>query len=223
LTIKFLSEKGDNEKSIKHKKKAMKFLIGLVTAILISGIASAQHGNTPAGHVNLGLKGGLNLYNVHNDDNTRYDLKAGYHFGLLGHIHFNNHFAIQPEIVFSAQGAKYNNDNGTTNYNLNYVNVPILFQYMFDNGFRLQAGPQVGFLVSAKSKTDNNATDNKSNLKPIDFGASAGMSYIFPPTGFGVDARYNLGFSNINKYSAVKSTNRGFQFGLFYIFGYHKK
>ena len=216
-------EKGDNKKSIKLRKKAMKFLIGLATAILISGIANAQHGNTPAGHVNLGLKGGVNLYNVHNDDNTKYDLKVGYHFGLLGHIHFNNHFAIQPEIVYSAQGAKYTNDNGTTNYNLNYINVPVLFQYMFDNGFRLQAGPQAGFLMSAKSKNDNNTTDNKDNLKPIDFGLSIGASYVVPSTGFGIDARYNLGLSNINKDSAVNSTNRGVQLGIFYIFGKNSK
>lgn len=51
----------------------MKFLIGLITAILITSVASAQHGNTPPGHVNIGLKGGLNLYNIHNDDNTKMD------------------------------------------------------------------------------------------------------------------------------------------------------
>ena len=71
----------------------MKFLIGLMTVILITGgIASAQHGNTPPGHVNLGIKGGLNYFNVHNDDGTKYDSRFGYHFGLLGHIHFDNHF-----------------------------------------------------------------------------------------------------------------------------------
>jgi len=205
------------------KKKAMKFLIGLVTAILITGIASAQHGNTPVGHVNIGIKGGVNLYNVHNDNDTKYDLKVGYHFGVLGHIHLKNHFAIQPEIVFSTQGAKYKIENQSTNYNLNYLNVPVLFQYMFDNGFRVQAGPQIGFLISAKSKNDNNTTDVKSDLKPIDFALSIGASYIFPPTGFGIDARYNLGLSNINENSDVNSTNRGFQLGLFYIFAYNGK
>jgi hypothetical protein len=184
----------------------MKFLIGLMTAILITGIVSAQHGNTPPGHVNIGLKGGLNLYNIHNDDNIKFDSRVGYHFGLLGHIHFDNHFAFQPEIVFSAQGAKPKN--------LDYINVPVLFQYMFDNGFRLQAGPQVGFLIRA---------DNKNDYKPIDFGLSAGASYVFPPTGFGVDARYNFGLTNINKNGAVNSTNRGFQFGIFYIFKYNNK
>lgn len=197
----------------------MKLLIGLMTAILITGIASAQHGNAPAGHISLGIKGGVNVYNVHNDDNTKYDQRTGYHFGLLGHIHFGSQFAIQPEIVYSAQGAKY----GGIKYNLDYINVPVLFQYMFDNGFRLQAGPQAGFLISAKSKDNNNVTDNKNDLKPLDFGISIGASYVVPSTGFGIDARYNLGLSNINKNGTVKSTNRGFQLGVFYIFGHNSK
>jgi hypothetical protein len=94
---------------------------------------------------------------------------------------------------------------------------------MFDNGFRLQAGPQLGFLTSAKSKNNNNITDNKNDLNPIDFGVSIGASYVFPPTGFGIDARYNLGLSNINKNGTVNSTNRGIQLGIFYIFGYNSK
>jgi hypothetical protein len=203
-------------------KKTMKFLIGLMTAILFTGIASAQHGNSPAGHVNIGIKGGVNVYNVHNNNNTQYDPRIGYHFGLLGHIHFNTHFAFQPEMVFSAQGAKYSDsENGNTSYDLDYINMPVLFQYMFDNGFRLEAGPQVGFLIRAKSKNDNNSTDIKNDFNPPDIGASIGMSYVFPPTGFGVDARYNLGFNNINKNGDIHSNNMGFQFGLFYIFGYN--
>jgi len=197
----------------------MKFLIGLVTAILISGITSAQHGNAPAGNISLGIKGGVNVYNVHNDNDIKYDPRTGYHFGLLGHIHFDNQFAIQPEIVYSAQGAKI----GDTKYNLDYVNVPVLFQYMFDNGFRLQAGPQAGFLLSAKSKYNNTTTDNKEDLKPIDLCASIGASYVVPSTGFGIDARYNLGLNNINKNSTVNSTNRGLQLGVFYIFGHNSK
>ena len=197
----------------------MKFLIGLMTAILITGVASAQHGNAPAGHISLGIKGGVNVYNVHNDDNTKYDPRTGYHFGLLGHIHFDSHFAVQPEIVYSAQGAKIVD----TKYNLDYINIPVLFQYMFDNGFRLQAGPQVGFLVSAKSKNNNDIINIKDNYKPIDFGVSIGASYVFPPTGFGIDARFNIGLSDINKNSAVNSTNRGVQLGVFYIFGHNSK
>ena len=197
----------------------MKNLIGLITAILFTGVAIGQHGNAPAGHVNLGIKGGVNAYNVHNDNDTKYDTKAGFHFGLLGHIHFDSQFAIQPEILYSAQGYK----NGDTKYNLNYVNIPVLFQYMFDNGFRIQAGPQLGFLISAKSKDNNTTVDIKDNYKPIDLGLSVGASYVVPSTGFGIDARYNFGLSNINKNGTVNSTNRGVQFGVFYIFGHNSR
>jgi len=188
----------------------MKFLIGLITTILFTCVASAQHGNSPRGQVNLGIKAGINIYNVKNDNNTKYDQIKGYNFGLFGHIHLNSQWAIQPELVYSAQGAI----NGDTKYNLDYINVPVLLQYMFDNGFRLQAGPQLGFLIRA---------DNRDDLKPIDFGLSIGASYVVPSTGFGIDARYNLGLSNINKDDAIKSTNRGFQLGVFYIFGHNSR
>lgn len=200
----------------------MKKLFVLISAILITGIASAQHGNAPAGFLNIGIKGGVNIYNIHNDNDTKYDARIGYNFGLLGHIHLNKSFALQPEIVYSAQGAKYTNDNGDFKYNLDYINVPVLVQYMFDNGLRLEAGPQVGFLVSAKSKNNSTTTDNRDNLNPIDFGVSFGASFVVPSTGFGLDARYNLGLTNINKNGTVNSTNRGFQLGAFYIFSHNK-
>ncbi len=205
------------------KKKIMKLVFTLLTAFLLTGAAVAQHGNTPAGFINIGIKGGLNLYNIHNDNDIKYDSKPGYHIGLIGHIHVNQSFAIQPEIVYSTQGAKYKVENVTTNYNLSYINVPVLFQYMFDNGLRLQAGPQIGFLMAAKSKNGSTTTDFKSDLKPIDLALGIGAGYIFPPSGLGIDVRYNLGLSDINDTGDVKSTNRGLQLGLFYIFGHSRK
>lgn len=201
----------------------MKFLFVLMTAILISGVASAQHGNAPKGHMSIGIKGGANLYNIDNNNSVTYDSKVGFNVGLLGHIHVAKHFALQPEIQFSTQGAKYDLDNSTTKLNLNYINVPVLVQYMWDNGFRLQAGPQAGFLISAKSRNNGNSVDIKDNFKPLDLGVSFGAGYIHPSTGIGIDVRYNLGLSNINKNSDVNSTNRGLQLSLFYIFGHNSK
>lgn len=196
----------------------MKFLIVLMAAILITGVANAQHGNAAVGHVSIGIKGGVNVYNIHIDNSTTYDPKVGFNVGLLGHIHVARHFALQPEIEYSTQGAKYTTDNVSTKINLNYINVPVLLQYMWDNGFRLQAGPQAGILISAKSKNDNNTIDIKDDMKPIDLGVSFGAGYIHPSTGIGIDARYNLGLTDINKNSVMKSTNRGLQISLFYIF-----
>jgi hypothetical protein len=188
--------------------KTIKFLIGMIAAIMITSAASAQHSSSPRGKVNLGIKGGINMYKISSDDNTIYDQITGFHLGFLGHIHINSQWAVQPEVVYSSQGAK----SGGAEQNLDYINVPVMFQYMFDNGFRLQAGPQLGLLVRA---------DNSSDLNPIDLGLGIGASYVVPSTGFGVDARYNHGLSNINKNDAVKSYNRGVQLGVFYIFGHN--
>lgn len=190
----------------------MKFYVGLATAVfLIVGTASAQHAN-------FGVKGGLNFYNVSNDNNVKYDTKTGFHIGMLLHIHLAEQFAFQPELLYSVQGAKFNTGNGKVNLNLGYVNLPFMFQYMFDNGFRLEAGPQVGFLTKANAELDGNNEDVKENLKKIDFAIGAGMSYVNPPTGWGVYARYNHGLSNINENSADNSYNRGLQFGVLYLF-----
>jgi len=210
----------DNKK-ITLKIKAMKFLVGLIAAMLITGIVNAQHGDTPEGHMNFGIKGGLNVYNINNEDNSGYDSRVGFNFGVLGHVHVKPHFALQPEIVYSSQGATYADGNGNTYYyQLDYINIPVLFQYMFHNGLRLQAGPQLGILVSAKSILDHNSSD-LNDTKSFDVALSFGASYVVPSTGFGVDARYNLGLSNINKNGGPSSTNRGLQLGIFYIFGYN--
>jgi hypothetical protein len=189
----------------------MKFYAIALTAMLITATATAQG-------VNFGIKGGLNIYNIHTDNNSQLDNATGFYLGILGHIHMAKQFAIQPEIVFSTQGANYSIGDTQAHINLDYVNVPLLFQYMFDNGFRLQAGPQAGFLINAKSKIGRTSTDTKDNFEGIDFGATFGMSYVHPPSNFGFDARYNMGLSNISANSSAKSANRGFQLGVFYLF-----
>jgi hypothetical protein len=179
-------------------------LITALALIMVAGTVSAQN-------VNIGIKGGLNMYTINGTNDAGYDTKTSFHIGLLGHIHMASQFALQPEIVFSSQGAKYGND---LSFDLNYVNIPLLFQYMFDNGFRLHAGPQLGLLVSAKA----DGVDVKDNMKGTDLGLTVGASYVHPPSGFGVDARYNHGLTNISNTNNVDAYNRGFQLGVFYLF-----
>jgi hypothetical protein len=175
---------------------------------------------TQAQNINLGIKGGLNVYNINNDNGPKYDSKIGFNVGLLGHIHLAKQLALQPELVYSTQGAKFTTAGIETKINLGYINIPILFQYMFDNGFRLEAGPQIGFLTSAKAETGNTEIDFKDNLKKVDVGIGAGIGYVHPPTGFGVDVRYNIGLSSINENNSVDSYNRGLQLGVFYLFNH---
>ncbi|PRY84775.1 porin family protein [Mongoliibacter ruber] len=185
----------------------MKFqLIGLLCAIMMTSTLQAQH-------VNIGLKGGLNAFNI---DGGNFDQKLGAHFGLLGHVHLTEKFGLQPEIYYSMQGGKIGNTDN--NLNLGYINVPVLLQYMFNNGFRLQAGPQLGILATANTVAGNTTVNVKDNYKNMDWGLGIGASYVHPPSGFGVDARYNHGLTNISENTSLDYKNRGFQLGVFYLF-----
>ena len=186
-----------------------RYLSLALAAALLTTAASAQS-------VNVGIKGGLNVFNLESSPDANAKSRTNFNAGLLGHIHLAPQFGLQPEIVYSGQGAKANSGNGVTK--LGYINVPVNLQYMFDNGFRLQAGPQVGFLVNAKSEAGSVEVDIKNQLKTVDFGITAGMSYVHPPSGFGVDARYNLGLTDITESSLNSVKNRGFQVGVFYLF-----
>src|SRR5690349_8776344 len=145
----------------------------LLATILITGSAFSQHNRQ---HVTFGVKAGLNIYDINNDNGVDYASRAGVNAGLLGHIHLAQHWAVQPELVYSLQGAKGSGASSEVRNNLNYINVPVLLQYMFDNGFRLQAGPQAGFLVNANQKVGSEApNDIKDNFTGADLGLSMGI------------------------------------------------
>ena len=169
--------------------------------------------------VHFGIKGGMNASSLNsNPSNSDMQTKIGFNAGVLAHIHTGNaQWALQPEIYYSDEGAKSksNNDN---KLNLGLLNVPVLAQYMFDNGFRIEAGPQAGFLLSAKNKTNSSTTDVKDFYKKVNFSIPVGIGYL-TSTGLGFDARYNFGISDINNTSSdTKVHSNVFQFGIFYQF-----
>ncbi|HEX8314604.1 MAG TPA: porin family protein [Flavisolibacter sp.] len=170
----------------------------------------------------FGLKAGLNVSKL---AGAGYDWRAGFHGGVISHIHVTPAFSLQPEVMYSSQGAKYDFvNNQQVTRKLNYVNIPVLLQYNFNNGFRLQGGPQIGFLIGAKDKladVDINTVDTD-DFNSIDFSVPVGISYL-SYAGLGVDARYNIGVTNVIEGSTTNIRNSVFQFGLFYLFDHHHK
>ena len=175
--------------------------------------------------VQFGIKGGLNLDNIETDLYKNRDARISFHAGLLAHIHINEHLAVQPELMYSAQGFKQEiSSNLEMDFITDYINLPVLIQYM-NSGFRVETGPQVGFLVNAKQElSDGTEGDTKDYLKKTDFSWLFGLSYI-SDAGIGISARYVLGITNINEELRDASvvnpemSHRIWQFGLFYQFG----
>jgi hypothetical protein len=188
----------------------MKKLSLFVAAIFLSSALMAQT------QAKIGLKAGLNIANVSMDPEViDKGSRLGFHGGLLAHIHLSPQWGIQPEVLYSGQGFEDNTNN--TEWKLNYLNIPVMVQYMFDNGFRISAGPQVGFLLDGKiAESGFEDLDIKNDLKKIDAGIGVGLGYL-SYSGLGIEGRYNHGLTNINDVGSNELNNRVFQISLFYM------
>ncbi|WP_336516825.1 porin family protein [Pollutibacter soli] len=186
----------------------------LIVLASFLGIASFSYAQV---HVQPGVKAGVNVSNVHGN-NFDYNPRTSFHAGGLLHIHLNKTWAIQPELVFSSQGSKYSNNGIDYRTKLDYLNIPALVQFMTESGFRVETGPQLGFLLSARSKA-NEGVNNKvtDQFRSADLSWALGAGFLFP-SGFGIDARYNFGITEIAQNASANLRNNVFQVGLFYQF-----
>src|SRR5712675_2382429 len=96
-----------------------------ILLITIAGLSCIVY-NANAQNTEFGLKGGLNVTDLHSTATNNMNSRASVYFGGLAHIHLNKYWAVQPELVYSCQGAKQNTDGGEITRRLNYVNLPVL-------------------------------------------------------------------------------------------------
>lgn len=174
----------------------------------------------------FGLKGGLNLANLKSkagDESESGDMKPGFHIGAYANVPLSANFSFNPELLYSGEGAKEEEDGGTAKINLNYLNVPLLVQYNA-SGFYAETGPQLGLLLSAKSKFEDDGeeedVDIKDDLNSTSFSWAIGVGFK-TASGFGAGARYNLGLSNLIKDGDddFKWTSNVIQIGVSYTLG----
>ena len=167
-------------------KKVMIAAIAVV-GFSVTGLAQQQ--------VKFGPKAGVNLATISGNDDS--EMKIGFHVGAVAEIKFNDKFSLQPEVLYSAQGGQLK-ENSDIKMNNDYINIPIMAKYYFVEGFSVELGPQVGFLMKSELKGNDGSVDTKDAHKSIDFGVGVGLAYDLP-MGLFVNARYNIGLSKINE------------------------
>ncbi len=204
----------------------MKKLIVTLAAIVMATGAFAQ--------LNFGVKVGGNLASisgmVSEDSNLDWGdlvsadvsqaMKLGLNAGVYAEYMVMSMLGVQIEANFSMQGV-----NTTANVSVlgvesttkkawaaNYVNVPILAKLHFAN-IRAYVGPQFGFATgfntTSKTITDDKTTTKDNALEAdaysgFDFSLVFGAQYKLTKN-IGVDARYNLGLTNV--FPATKNDN----------------
>lgn len=170
----------------------MKKLI-LLSAFLVLGVTSQAQ-------IKFGVKAGANFANLEADVNT--DNITSFHAGVLLEAKLFPNFAVQPEVLYSSQGADLNNEE----FKLDYISVPVLAKfYLISDKLALEAGPQFSFLINEDTP---NTIDNTFETKSFDFAALGGLSYNITDNIF-AQARYVVGLTDTTKDADV--TNRVIQ------------
>lgn len=173
-------------------------------------------------YVYFGIKGGVNFSSFNGDGFESFDDPEGrtaFHLGLLAEIPVGERFSIQPEVLYSAQGYDIASleDANDIEYQLDYINVPVLAKFYVFNRFSIEAGPQIGFLV--QEEIDSNPGEdggdvdlNDDQFKTVDFGVGLGASYKI--SNFFISGRYNIGLSDIYDMEGVDAKNSVIQAGV---------
>ncbi len=178
----------------------------------------------------FGVKGGANISTISKEKSWEdANSKIGYFAGFYMHTPVNSVFSIQPELLFNNMGVKYDNSNTSHTLGLDYISMPIMFQFEPIPNLYLEAGPQFSFLIgnSDRYKKEDVVTiikyRNNSNYNSFDLSAGLGAGFRFNNMAIGL--RYVAGFTDIKKNGSTswnnsdkQLRNNGFQIGLQYGF-----
>ncbi len=204
-----------------------KITIALMCMLLIAGAAMAQKQFT------FGPKIGVD-YTHFWGKNAYHGGQLNYQAGLFMEYRFTSRFSIAPEVVFAAQGGKYDvkdyNDgdgyfDAKFTENVNYINIPVMFKYYVTPALSIDLGPQLGinvyskYTVESKDKHLNikETEDQKDDTKTIDVGVGLGFTYNIAKDVF-VQGRYTLGLTEVFDKSWDTGKNGNAQIAIGYRF-----
>ncbi|HYG37486.1 MAG TPA: porin family protein [Cytophagales bacterium] len=173
--------------------------IGVIILFLICTVqANAQAG------FSIGPKAGLSVNDFSSDDGN-YSARVAWAAGLFANIQLGEMFSVQPEFLIHQKGATQNVNGQKNEVRLNYFSVPLLGKIMIPiNGMfypHILAGPVYNYRLNAKYTASDNGTVsfNDGDLKRTEIAGAlgAGLDIISNNVYFNLDARYNLGFSDL--------------------------
>jgi hypothetical protein len=150
--------------------------------------------------VKTGAKGGLNFATM----SDGYDTRTGFVVGGFAKFGIpDSPLSIQPEVMYSQQGGKVDNNE----VRIDYLQIPVLFKFaMSDRGTvepNLFAGPYAGLRILAEQDGGTGglfggSTNIENQTEQVDYGLSfgGGIDIEVGNSIFTMDARYNFGLSD---------------------------
>ena len=168
--------------------------------------------------IKLGFKVGANFSDA-SGKAFKEGFNFGYQLGLFSELMVTKKYGIQPEILFSESELRPGTDfnslyngqtvSGLTKIKLQYLAIPVLFNYKPLPILAFQLGPQFGILMSQTQSLKDNALDA---FKHGDLAAVAGVQFTI--LKFRLYGRYALGTKNLNVQNAETWKSQHVQLGV---------
>jgi hypothetical protein len=204
--------------------KTLRFGLALFAAAAI-GLPSQLDAQTT-----LGVKGGIGITDLSVENSEGISSRTSFTGGGFAQFMLGEQFFVQPEVLYAPKGAKYSDLSVEGTYELDYVEIPVLFGAQFGVGQgltpRIFAGPAVSFEVGCSVSGEAEGVsasvdcgDFGLETKSVDFGVVFGAGLGIPVGDFDIiiDGRYDLGLTNIDDTdyefeSDSSAKNRAWQF-----------
>jgi hypothetical protein len=172
-------------------------------------------GYSSIAQISVGAKGGLNLSNlsgVSDIEGLEANGLVGFHLGGFVTFNLGKNFAIQPEVMYSTQGAKISDGTSEEDLKMNYVTIPVMVKILSNKGFYGELGPQIGFKAGDIKWGDENVSED---FESTDFSACFGLGFQPTKSPFGVGLRYNLGLGTVSDLEDLDEDNVDIKSGVF--------
>ncbi|OMQ10022.1 porin family protein [[Flexibacter] sp. ATCC 35103] len=176
-----------------------KIILAAVLFIATSATIQAQL-------VQFGVKAGVNFASQPGDaslEGVAFDKEGitSYHVGVLAEIKLLEKFAIQPELLYSTQGATYKFADAQEDFKneLAYLSIPVMAKIYMTKSLSLEVGPQASFLLSQKNKVDFE------DANTFDFAINAGLGLKITKSIF-VQGRYSLGLTDVSSNADIRNS-----------------
>ena len=188
--------------------------------------------------INFGVRAGLNLSSakVELPSSVTKKMLASFHVGGMVAYNFSETFALEPGLILSGEGVKFEETYLGTKYTYSYsplyLEIPVNAVYKINLGsakLDLFAGPFFGIGIGGKYKDEDGSVDIKfgtsdeSDMKRGNFGLNFGAGIEL--NSILIRAQYGLGLANLDPQGSssdeMKSRVIGISVG--YMFGEKSK
>ncbi len=196
-------------------------------ALAVAGMVALGAGHAHAGSMHAGVKGGINLTNVHGGSNAPDDvtLRKGFVGGAFFGTSLNEHVGGRVEVLYAQKGIErgtiktMDGDVHPGSLTLDYIDVPVLLDVPLRPGEKLgvdlYVGPSFNFNIKSEVATEDGVENRVDNTKVFEFGFAfgGGIQYALSNVSLLVDARYTVGTTTVYNEIAgytIDIKNRGF-------------